>query len=143
MKEPDFWSEMRSFDPFYDFRIPSIDVKMPHVRTPLIDVVDKGKHFEVVCELPGVEKEDIKINVFEEAISIGAEQKHNFKIEKKEQGFFRRERSHNRFFRQLPFPSPVKPETAIAEYKNGILTVTVEKRKAERKEHKGQEVKVK
>lgn len=96
------------------------------VREPLIDVVDKGSHYEVIAELPGVEKKDIELNVMPDHISIGAEIKSSAKEEK--EGMYFHERSYQKFYRQIPFAEEVKTETANAELKNGILNVSIEKK---------------
>jgi HSP20 family protein len=83
-------------------------------REPLIDVIDRKDAYEVVVELPGVEKKDIKLHATENTLDIKTE-------------------NGRRFSKEIPFDAPVKPETAKATYKNGVLCVTI-KRKNEEKE---------
>ncbi|HID19417.1 MAG TPA: Hsp20/alpha crystallin family protein [Methanophagales archaeon] len=83
-------------------------------REPLIDVIDRKDAYEVVVELPGVEKNDIKLHATEDSLDIKAE-------------------NGRKFSKEVPFDMPVKPETAKATYKNGVLCVTI-KRKTEEKE---------
>jgi len=99
------------------------------MREPLIDVIDKGNHVEVMAELPGITKKDIKINVLENAISIEAEKKFSLNEEDKKKGNVYSERSYSRFFRKIPLKFKVIPDKSIAELNNGILKLKLEKLK--------------
>jgi HSP20 family protein len=83
-------------------------------REPLIDVIDQNDAYEVVAELPGVEKEDLRLHATEDSLEI-----------KTENGI--------RFFKEVLFETPVKPETAKATYKNGVLSVRLKKKENEKK----------
>lgn len=127
MKDLDLWNARKWKDLWnLDLSMDFPKMRLSNIRTPLVNVKDKGKVLEVTAELPGVEKKDIKINVFEDSVSIGAEQ--NIGKEQKEKSYYYKERSFQSFFRQVPLPSTVKPETAKAEYKNGILKIDLQKK---------------
>ncbi len=81
---------------------------------PLIDVIDYKDTYEVVVELPDVEKRDIKLDVTEESLDI-------------------KTGDGRRFSKEIPFDMPVTPATAKATYKNGVLCVTIKKEKREKK----------
>nr|CBH36715.1 conserved hypothetical protein, Hsp20/alpha crystallin family [uncultured archaeon] len=81
---------------------------------PLIDVIDYKDTYEVVVELPDVEKSDIKLDVTEESLDI-------------------KTGDGQRFSKEIPFDMPVTPATAKATYKNGVLCVTIKKEKGEKK----------
>jgi len=81
-------------------------------REPLVDVIDHGDSYEVVAELPGVEKKDIKLHAADDALEIRTE-------------------NERRYFKEVPFKTPVKPETAKATYKNGVLSVRITKKERE------------
>lgn len=81
---------------------------------PLIDVIDYKDTYEVVVELPDVEKRDIKLDVTEESLDI-------------------KTGDGQRFSKEVPFDMPVTPATAKATYKNGVLCVTIKKEKREKK----------
>lgn len=83
-------------------------------REPLIDVIDQKDAYEVVAELPGVEKKDIKLHATEDSLEIKTE-------------------NEKRFYKEIPFDMPVKPETAKATYKNGVLSVTIKKKEEGKK----------
>lgn len=81
-------------------------------REPLVDVIDQEDAYEVIAELPGVEKKDIRLHATDELLEIKTE-------------------NERRFFKEVPFKTPVKPETAMARYKNGVLSVRIQKKEKE------------
>ncbi len=144
MNETDLW------DPFKRLRkaeekmrrMLDIDSFEPGFREPLVDVADMGKQIRVVAELPGVEKKDIELSVDSIGLRISAKSGFEKKEEKKEQGYFYHERRMQGFFRTIPLPVEVLPEKAIAEFKNGILSVTIPKKRPGEKQ-KGHMVSIK
>jgi len=76
---------------------------------PLIDVVDSKDSLLAYVELPGVDKKDIQLSVTDESLTISVE------------------REKRRYYKEVSLPTKVKPETAKANYKNGVLEVTFEK----------------
>jgi HSP20 family protein len=78
-------------------------------REPLTDVIEQEDAYEVVVELPGVEKENLRLHATEDSLEI-----------KTEDGI--------KFFKLVSFETPVKPETAKTTYKNGVLSVRLQKR---------------
>jgi HSP20 family protein len=85
------------------------DASFPSEREPLTDVIEGEKEISVILELPGVEKKDIDLKTTEAYLEINVETP---------------ERSYHK---KLTFPCKVKPETAKASYKNGVLEVRVER----------------
>lgn len=94
-----------------------------------IDVLESkdGSEIIVKADLPGFDKEDVGIRVTENSIEIKARHKEK-KIEKTER-MYRAERSYGELKRYLTLPVEVKPETAKASMKNGVLEVRIEKAK--------------
>jgi HSP20 family protein len=92
-----------------------------------VDMVDTGKEYKITAEMPGVNKNDIEVNVTENQISICGETQ----MEKKEddEGWIRRERSYSSICRTMAFPEEVNPDKADATLKDGILEITVNKKK--------------
>jgi HSP20 family protein len=84
-------------------------------REPLIDVIEQKDAYEVVVELPGVEKRDIKLHTTEDSLDIKTE-------------------NGRKFSKEILFDMPVTPATAKATYKNGVLCVTIKKEMVEKKE---------
>jgi len=85
-------------------------------REPLVDVIEHDADITVIAEIPGVEKSDIRLNVDGDYLVIsvtGGEQK---------------------YFKRAKLPAEVKPETAKATYKNGVLEVRLERKRARKAE---------
>ncbi len=100
-------------------------------RQPFIDVMETDKEVTATAELPGLEKEDIKINLTEDKLEISAETKHE--EEKEEKGYVYRERRAGRYYRSISLPSPVDPDGAKASYKNGVLEIKMPKTEIKKK----------
>jgi HSP20 family protein len=90
---------------------------------PLLEVKHYNGNFIVTAELPGIAKEDVKVEVLDESLVIEGEKK-NVKEEKGE-GFYRSERCYGKFYRSIPLPKGAKSELIKAEMTNGILKVTI------------------
>lgn len=94
-------------------------------RLPGIDVYEKDGNLVVQAELPGIDKKDVKVTYTENSVTIRGEM-HQESEEKKE-GYYRSERQYGSYLRTVPLPQPVKFEEAKAEYKDGVLTLTLPK----------------
>jgi HSP20 family protein len=97
------------------------------VRQPLIDLADNGKEYVVKADLPGINKDDLNIEITENAIEISGETKIEQKEEDKDKGYIRRERRYAKFYRSLPLPENVLTDKADAMLKDGVLTVKLPK----------------
>lgn len=87
---------------------------LPHVqeeREPLVDVVETDGEIHVVAELPGVEKEDIKLNGTEDTLTITVDN------------------PQRKYFKEVALPGKVMVREARSQYKNGVLEVTLPKSK--------------
>ena len=90
---------------------------------PPIEVKHKEGSFIVTAELPGIAKEDVKVEVIEESLVLEGEKK---KVkEEKGEGYFRSERSYGKFYRSIPLPKGAKADQIKAELTNGILKVVI------------------
>jgi len=90
---------------------------------PAIDVRKNNGQFEISAELPGLNKDDVKIECTDEGVILQGEKRRQEETE--EGGFHRSERSYGRFYRFIPLPEGAQAEQAKAEFKNGILRVTM------------------
>ena len=90
---------------------------------PMVDVLDYDNEVLVVAELPGVDKDKIKVKVKDDKLIIKAENK-------------------KKYYKEVELPAKVKPETAKASYKNGVLEVRIQKEEKKEEEDDGVEVKV-
>ncbi len=100
-------------------------------REPFIDVIETDKEVIATAEMPGLEKQDIKLNVTEDRLELSAETKHEEK--KEEKGYVYRERRSGSYYRAISLPSPVDPDKSKASYKNGVLEIKMPKTEVKKK----------
>ncbi len=106
---------------------------------PSVDIAEREDGYVVKVELPGVNKEDVRITLEENLLTIRGEKKQE--KESKDQNYHRMERSYGSFQRSFTLPTSVKADKIDANYRDGILTVTLPK--AEEARRKQIEVTVK
>jgi HSP20 family protein len=99
------------------------------VFTPAVDIKEEGDNLVVTTDLPGINKEDIEINLKEDMLEISG--KSGQEKETEEEGYIRRERSYTRFYRAVRLPTSVKEEGGSAKIENGILTIKLPKMQLE------------
>ena len=80
-------------------------------REPLIDVIMGKEEIKVVAEMPGVEKEDLRLNANENTLTISCSTS-----------------SKQRYHKKIDFPEPVEPTTGRSQYRNGVLEITFKKK---------------
>src|SRR6266478_5214951 len=93
--------------------------------TPAMDLFEGTDNFVIRAELPGMKKEDIEISLRDGSLSISGERKPEEKHHETE--VYRSERFFGRFQRTISFSAPVAGDKVTAQYKDGILTVTLPK----------------
>ncbi len=93
--------------------------------TPALDLYEDNDKFVLKAELPGMKKEDIELSLHDGSLSISGERKDQ--TEHKEAEVYRAERFFGRFQRTVTLPTPVAADKVNAQYKDGILTVTLPK----------------
>lgn len=94
-------------------------------RMPYVDVVETDKEVIATAEMPGLEKQDIKINLTEDRLEISAETKHE--EEREEKGYVYKERRRGAYYRAISLPAPVDPNNSKATYNNGVLEIRMPK----------------
>ncbi|MCS6284052.1 MAG: Hsp20/alpha crystallin family protein [Nitrospira sp.] len=106
--------------------------------SPVVDISEDEKEYAIKAELPDVKKEDIKLNVHDDVLTITGERKY----EKEEKGkkYHRVERAYGSFMRSFTLPEDADGTKVTAEYKDGLLNVRVPK--SEKAKPKTIEVKV-
>jgi HSP20 family protein len=92
---------------------------------PQIDVTETDKEIKVSAEIPGVEPKDIDVSVEDGMLTIKGEKK--YEREEKEKGQYRMERSYGSFERAIELPAEVDESKAKAEFKKGVLRLTLPK----------------
>ncbi len=97
------------------------------VSIPAMDMFDNGKEIVITLDLPGVKKEDVKINCSGDYIEISA--KVSEKTSKKKEGYYYAERSASSFKRGISLPVEVDCKKAKSTFKNGVLEIRLPKKK--------------
>jgi HSP20 family protein len=94
--------------------------------SPAVDVLETADSYRVVCDLPGLDMEDIEISISSNVLTLKGEKK---AAPKQESGqLYREETSVGRFQRTLQLPLAVDADKAKAVLKNGVLTIQLPKR---------------
>jgi HSP20 family protein len=91
-------------------------------REPLVDMLENDRDLRVVAELPGVEKEDIRLYATEKTLTISVDAK------------------EHKYHKEFELPVKVDPKSAKSSYRNGVLEVTL--RRIEEKKPKGEQIKI-
>lgn len=96
---------------------------------PRIDVSETDKEVTLTVELPGVEEKDIDVSLAGDQLTIKGEKRTEREEKKDEQGrvFHRVERSHGAFQRTVTVPYEVEPDQVSAEFKDGVVKITLPK----------------
>lgn len=107
--------------------------------TPNVDIFENKDELVLEAELPGMNREDFELTIENNVLTLRGERR----FEKKDEAdnYHRVERAYGAFTRSFTLPQTVSSEDATAEYKNGVLRVTLRKReevKARRIEVKGE-----
>lgn len=123
----------RLFEDFDSFRFPSVFGREffpfnrdfePVAWSPEIEVRQNNGQFMVRTDLPGLKKDDVKVELTDNLLTISGERKEE--KEEKREGYYRSERSYGTFYRQVPLPEGAKTDTATAEFTDGVLHITMQ-----------------
>jgi HSP20 family protein len=114
----------RMFDePWSMFRWPAeVDKDLP-IWAPKVDVVTADQKLITRVDLPGMTKDDVKVEVHDGLLKLTGERKKETKQEK--DNFYREERDYGSFYRAIPLPKGVKADDVKASFANGVLEVIV------------------
>ena len=111
-KEPEF-REFGNIQPSYQGIEPRQD------REPLADIMDEKDTYKIFVELPGVDKEKVRLDVSEDSVEIKTE-------------------DDKKFYKMIYLDSAIDTDSAKASYKNGVLTLELKKKET----RKGKEIKI-
>jgi HSP20 family protein len=129
-----------SFSPWGYFPNTSrIGVREDEVRAPVYDVIDRGDKYEVIVELPGIDKDNISINAMDGSIEISADQSREENERKKE--FSYSQRIFSSFYCTIPVPTEIlSSEVTARSDNNGILRINLPKKVSTRPDTKGRSI---
>ena len=94
---------------------------------PSVNISEDDKSFNVEVIAPGFKKEDFKINIEDDILTISAETNTENKEENKDKQYSRREYSHSSFTRSFRLPENAKDDSVSASYTDGILKLDIPK----------------
>jgi HSP20 family protein len=109
------------------FESMNTETEVSDLRMPAIELLDEKENLVLVVELPGMKKEDVKVEVGETAVSIRAERIFEEDKENKKKTYYYSERQYTAFYRVIPLPIEVDPTSVKAKYANGVLEVRMKK----------------
>ena len=93
------------------------------IWSPTIEVFEKDDRLVTKVDLPGLKKEDVKVEVTDTQLAISGERKRE--VQEKKKNVYRSEREYGSFYRAVPLPEGVKLEDVRATFADGVLEVSV------------------
>jgi HSP20 family protein len=90
---------------------------------PAVDVTERDGKLVVSADLPGLHKDEVKVEVTDENLIIHGERKRE--EEERREGFHRTERRYGSFYRVIPLPQGANADQARAQFKDGVLEVSI------------------
>lgn len=99
------------------------------IWAPRIEAFQKGDRFIVRAELPGLRKDDVQVELIDDALTIRGERRAEHEEER--EGYYHSEREYGEFYRSIPLPEGVISESAQAAFRDGVLEVTMQAAPAE------------
>ncbi len=115
----------RVFDSFFPTRDEDSEGRQTAVWSPRVDLVENEHAYLIEVDLPGIRKEDVKINFHDGVLSVSGERKASEREEK--DNFVRVERSHGHFYRSFNLPLAVDVDNIEAKHENGVLNIRIPK----------------
>jgi len=109
------------FDDFPSFKSPF----QTDVYSPRIDISEEENQIIVTAEIPGVNKEDLKLTLQDNILTIEGEKKNEIVLD--DNNCYRKERKFGAFKRTFTLPFKVETEKVNADFKNGILSIKLDK----------------
>lgn len=99
-------------------------------RMPAMDITEKDDHYLIHADMPGLNKEDIAIEVHDGVLSLRGEHQEESEEKQEEGKVIRRERRVGRYVRSLTVGDTINEDAIEASYKDGVLTVKLPKKVA-------------
>ncbi len=136
------------FDPFSEIRelekrlLGAVEVpakgekEVVNAFLPTVNTREDENAYVVEVDLPGVKKEDIKVNIDQEKRTLSISGERKFKDEVKKDDYYKIESSYGKFMRTFSLPENVDAENIDAKTEDGVLHITLPKVKKEEKEIK-------
>ena len=116
------------------------------ILRPAIEVIENKDNYKVKVQLPGIKKDNIDVEIDNDFMTICAEtheEKDEEKQDENNKRYHTSEFRYGKYQRTISFDQPIKVDEADAQYKDGVLTITIPKQNIETKEPKKLEIKEK
>lgn len=91
--------------------------------SPEVEVFQRGNELVIRADVPGLSKDDVRVDVQEDTVTIQGERRREHEEER--EGIYRSERSYGSFYRVIPLPPGAITEQAKAQFRNGVLEVVM------------------
>jgi HSP20 family protein len=98
---------------------------LTHSMSPPLDVVESENSFQIKMDVPGLQAKDINVQVHGNTLTLSGQRQEE--KETKDKTFYRMERRSGSFARTVSLPCSINESEAVAEYTNGVLTLTLPK----------------
>ncbi len=115
----------RIFDEFFRGDLSVSDPLFGRDWNPAVDIIENNDAYVLKAELPGLKKEDVKITLENNLLTVRGEKKNE--TDRKDENYHRIERSYGVFERSFTIPGTIKVESIDAKYTDGVLTLTLPK----------------
>ncbi len=113
------------FDDLFNDRFFNSDVTVGKSFTPQVDISETDKAFELSFAVPGIKKDEIKIDLNEGQLIVSGERK--FEEKKEEKNFHSVETRYGSFSRSFHLPDNIDADKVEAKYEDGLLNITIPK----------------
>lgn len=136
MSQIELWK--KNWDPFSprslgrffdDFYTPALANKADRVAvSPNVEVHESKNKYSMKFDLPGLTKDQIKIDLHDNVLTVSGERRDEKSEEDKERKTYLSEVSYGSFMRSFTFPEGIDAETSAAKFENGVLTLDIPKK---------------
>ncbi len=113
---------------------PDLHITKMYEISPNVDIYEEGNEVVMKADLPGIKKEDIKIDLTENILTISGEKRKKEKLERED--YYRYERSFGAFCRRFELPGDLDTEKIKAHHEDGVLEVRISMTKEAEKKHR-------
>ncbi len=101
--------------------------------SPAVDVYETEKDVVLTAELPGLRQEDVELTIYEDVLTLKGHRR--FEKDVRQENYHRVERNYGHFCRRFSMPCEVDGDSITASFKDGVLRVSLPKRKTAKKVH--------
>lgn len=109
-----------------------LNLKKLSTWRPAIELKQNDKEYNVKVQLPGVNKEDINVELANDYMTVSAEVKEAKETKGESEKIHTSEFRYGKYIRTVSFDNPIKSDETTAEYKNGVLSIVLPKQKVEK-----------